>query len=524
MENEYLQQVQQEAIAVQNELKRKAAPMPAAAQALAPARGRVAAGGPSAPEGGGFGAPAAHEGAASLGVRITGFWPFQTVVVPPNMYVVHTRRGHDKPVTVGLGRSFRYDPYADSFLIVPSAMQTIQISARSICKELQGILIQAYVQWIIADVQVAYSRLDFSDIDDPMRVVNVQLREQAEAAIKDKVATMSIHEVLSDKQPIIEELTRRLKTVAEGSGDDQGLGIRIVTVQIKEAVVSSTRLWENLQGPFRAEQRTKARLAEIAAEEQIGERERIEREARETADLEAQAKIDATRAGKEAEAFDREEKEARRRHLLEQEASRLRADEQGETRRREQAAAEEVRRQKLALEHQYRVEEREKAAEAEKKRLELEVQGYQQQIEELNARLEKDRAARRTHWELATLELEESDRLEAARLEALLARQGKELEARNAQTKAEIAFEGERRDIANRLSEEHVRLEAVRSIPAIAKALPTPERFESISVGGADGTNLAGLLAQVMGVLRSYGVVTPSGGGAPEARAPAITD
>ena len=73
-----------------------------------------------------------------------------------------------------------------------------------------------------------------------MRIVNVQLREQAEAAIKDKVATMAIDDILSDKQPIIEELTARLRAVAEGAG------LRIITVQIKEAVVSSRAVWESL--------------------------------------------------------------------------------------------------------------------------------------------------------------------------------------------------------------------------------------------------------------------------------------
>jgi flotillin len=53
-----------------------------------------------------------------------------------------------------------------------------------------------------------------------MGLVNVQLREQAEAAIKDQVATLSIDEVLSDKQPIIDELTHRLQTVAEGSRNE----------------------------------------------------------------------------------------------------------------------------------------------------------------------------------------------------------------------------------------------------------------------------------------------------------------
>jgi len=37
-------------------------------------------------------------------------------------------------------------------------------------------------------------KLDFSDFDDPMRIVNVQIREQAEASIKDIVATLSIED------------------------------------------------------------------------------------------------------------------------------------------------------------------------------------------------------------------------------------------------------------------------------------------------------------------------------------------
>ncbi len=173
---------------------------------------------------------------SSVNYRITGWLRWQTVVVPPNVYVVHTRRGHDEPLHVGLGVSFRFNPYTDSFLVIPAAVQTLLISAKCICAERQGVLVQAYVQWIVEDVRTAYRKLDFSDPRDPMRIVNIQLREQAEAAIKDKVATMSIDDILTDKQPIIEELTYRLRIVAEGSresGEPSGLGLKIVTVQIK---------------------------------------------------------------------------------------------------------------------------------------------------------------------------------------------------------------------------------------------------------------------------------------------------
>src|SRR5262249_27056140 len=225
-QNSYLGEVLEQQRQVESDLKRKMAPAPMAMAQRARS---------------GSGATAEPVGGHAIEYRITGWWRWKAVVVPPNVYVVHTRAKREKPITIGMGRSFSFNPYKDAFIVIPAAMQTIVINARCICLERQGILVQAYVQWIIDDIEKAYQRLEFSDAEDPMRIVNVQLREQAEAAVKDKVATMRIDEVLADKQPIIEELTTRLRAVAEGD-NKSGLGLKIVTVQIKEAVVSSTRL------------------------------------------------------------------------------------------------------------------------------------------------------------------------------------------------------------------------------------------------------------------------------------------
>jgi flotillin len=113
-------------------------------------------------------------------VRMTGCLWWKTVIIPPNMYVVHTRSGHKEPIHVGLGISFYFNANTDSFLVAPSTLQTLLINARCICKERQGILISAYVQYVIDDFSIAYRKLDFSDMDDPMRIVNIQLREQCE--------------------------------------------------------------------------------------------------------------------------------------------------------------------------------------------------------------------------------------------------------------------------------------------------------------------------------------------------------
>ena len=322
--NSYLDQVVAQQQRLEVDLKAKRAPMnqmAAPAPAMRQARGRSDTGEIQLAQiEGAIRAQAAGQPPSNaVEVRVTGFGPWKTVIVPPNAYVVHTRRGHTEPLHLGLGVSFRFNPYVDSYLAVPGAMQTIVINAHSICKELQGLLVQGYVQWIIQDFGTAYKKLDFGDAEDPMRLVNLQLREQAEAAIKDKVATMSIDDVLSDKQPIIEELTARLRHVAEGEGaSDKGLGLRIVTVQIKEAVVSSARLWDNLQKPFRAARAKVARLAELESEEVISAREAVTQKARETTQMETERELSALRAKNEAETHDREQAERLRRSQQEQ--------------------------------------------------------------------------------------------------------------------------------------------------------------------------------------------------------------
>jgi len=451
--NTYLDQVvrQQERLEADLRSKRSAAP-PASAPPQPQASGGGGAG--RARGGGGSAQPAPN----AVEVRVTGFGRWKTVLVPPNAFVVHTRRGRAEPLHVGLGVSFRYNPATDSYLVVPGAMQTILINAYCICRELQGVLVQAYVQWIIQDFATAYRRLDFGDAEDPMRLVNLQLKEQAEAAIKDKVSTMGVADVLSDKQPIIEELTARLRGVAEGTGNaDQGLGLRIVTVQIKEAVVSSSRLWENLQKPYRSEQGRIARLAELAAEEAVAERELTAGRQRETQRIESERELADLRARNAALEFDREAAEALRRSQREQADARALADLQDATNRHA-----------LALERELAAEE----AEIGRLRIERETE-----LTRLTAEAELALAAARARGahEQALLELER------ARVRA---------------------------GLDNEQSAEALQAKLIDRLPAIVEKLPKPAELRSVNIGGNDGTTVAGLVAEltaVVGALRRVG-------------------
>ena len=251
MDNEYLKQVQQSTVIQEEDLKMGKSKLSPPSRSTATMRSSTTA----------------------IDVKVSGFWKWRSVVVPPNALVVHTRRGQKEPLHCGLGLSFKFNPYTDAYLAVPAAMQTLIINANCICKERQGVMVQAYLQWVIDDFSLAYQKLDFSDPYDPMRVTNAQLRQQAEATVKDTVAGMGIDKVLADKQPIMEELTRRLREVAEGREGQGGLGLRIVTVQIKEAIVSSASLWESLQQAFRSEREEIARIAKLESASRIRDRE-----------------------------------------------------------------------------------------------------------------------------------------------------------------------------------------------------------------------------------------------------------
>jgi flotillin len=508
MKNEYLEQVKAQQQRIEVDLKAQRAPSPNMIPPAAAAAGMAIRMPGQKPANISASGMADNLGQA-VNVRIVGFWSWKTVIVPPNAYVVHTRRGYDQPLHLGLGISFRFNPFTDSFLVVPSTMQTILINAQCICREMQGLLVQGYVQWIIADFSTAYKKLDFTDAIDPMRVVNVQLREQAEAAIKDKVATMGIDDVLSDKQPIIQELTARLREVAEGEGNsDKGLGLRIVTVQIKEAVVSSARLWENLQKPFRAERARVARLAELNAESIIKAQELEHEKTRSSAQLESESEIATLRASKESMTFDREQSEKTRRHQKEQEVTRQAIIERNATAKQEQQGKREL--EEIAMTHSLAI------AQA---RMEAKHQELLKEIELRNAQMAKESEAVQVASNLNKLRLEKDSELARLRIEEEI--NSKEIMAgaenslreasylvTNRQTEAEIEFETARQRIHNDMSPSHLQARLVEIFPSIVEKLPKPDELRTISIGNGagshDGQALVSIVTQILAVLDTF--------------------
>jgi flotillin len=289
--------------------------------------------------------------------------------------------------------------------------------------------------------------------------VNAQLREQAEAAIKDKIATMSIEEVLTDKEPIIEELTTRLKAVSEGrvnGGEagqgDGGLGIKIVTVQIKEAVVSSQRLWENLQAPFRNEKEQSARLSYLEMQEQIRERELESRRLAETSEAETAARIELAKQTSETDAHQARLNAENQRYQLQVSTQLAKIDEEARLNAARLEADRVVYQQRMAM-----------------RQLEAELAQLNQQIaDELEIAKQSAELERRQEAERIELELQQA--ANGVRL-ALLER--------------EAEIERLHQDIRNQVSEGDLTARMIQQLPELASHLPQPDEMHVLQTGGA---------------------------------------
>jgi flotillin len=439
-----------------------------------------------------------------LRVRETGFWMWKRVIVPPNAYVVHTRIGRKEPVTLGLGISFRYNPYTDAYLIVPAAMQTIGVVSNCISKEKQGLNVLAYVQWQIAEFAIAYKKLDFSDSSDPLGIVNAQLREQADAAIKDKIATMSVDEVLTDKAPVIEELTRRLTEVSEGrvrgsNADDEGLGIKIVTVQIKEAYVSSQSLWENLQAPFRHERERIAQLSYLDLQEEIRRKQLETRQQAETSVAETEANIERVKQEKQTEALqvrlDEIEKRKQREQILA--ANELRRQQEQALEQVRLATETEAQKRLLELEQAITELEEERRLAETKAAVEAQRLSHEAELKRAEYEFEQEVRTQENALKLASLEVELNLKREANSAEIEMEGQRQALKHQRAQQEVEISRLEQ--EIANLANEQALVKEWIANLPKLAEQLPDIAEMKVLQMGEQD--HLAAFLAQQTNLL-----------------------
>ena len=110
---------------------------------------------------------------------------------------------------------------------------------------------------------------------------------------------------------------------------------------------------------------------------------------------------------------------------------------------------------------------------------------------------------------MARMRLEEEQELARLRLEAELAAARARHAAEHERQMLELDRERVRAEIANARTAEALQAELIGRLPQIVEKLPVPAEYKAVTVGGADGGSLAGVVAQVsavLGALKAGGV------------------
>ncbi len=446
-------------------------------------------------------------------VRITGFGIWKRVIVPPSVYVIHTRIGRKLPITLGLGVSFNYNPNKDAFMVVPAAMQTIGVVANCISKEKQGLNILAYLQWQIADFAKAYKKLDFSETRDPLGIVNAQLREQAEAAIKDKIATMSVEEVLTDKAPIINELTNRLKAVAEGlhastENTDEGLGIKITTVQIREAIVSSESLWTDLQSPFRNEQKKKSQISYLETLNELRQKEFESKLLIETGQSKTDMEIELLRQKKLTEINEIAIKEEGIRFALEQQSKQKNTELEEQTKMLEKDSIDRLLAKENEIKLKREIENINIETQLAVTNLDFKTKQIEQEllIQEKEAELLKQKENQRIEQEKILHDAQIEKQISDHNLYIKIEEENRQLESKFEKQSAEI--EKYRLEIQNLKNNQVLFSELIQELPKIAAEMPKADELKIIQTGGEDQmlSSLANFISKISTLGESLGI------------------
>ena len=171
------------------------------------------------------------------------------MVFPPNVYVMHMRKG--KVRTSSYGGAFFKFPLIDQYRLLPTTIQRIEIKAseKVISKENQEIIVRGFLVWRVENAEAAFKKISGMDASpktssSSLNEINKKLELLAESVIRTTVANMSLDEILRNRSRIVDALMKEFAQVVAT------WGISIETVEIKDVELFNQDLFKNLQAEF----------------------------------------------------------------------------------------------------------------------------------------------------------------------------------------------------------------------------------------------------------------------------------
>ncbi len=409
-------------------------------------------------------------GGILLGLLVYAFIRRRYVTVSPSEYVIHTGRG-GKVLHKGLGQSFFCGPF-DTYMVFPSTIQRVQFEASQITRENQGIRVQGFVVWKIADPELAYKSLDLSQSQTPLAVTNDHLKEIAESVVRHSVSNMTIEETLRKRETMIAGLKEQLVQVV------QDWGISVETIEIRDVYIESETLFENMQAPHRQKVRLEAETVTLETDEQIaneklGSEESIARQRAET----------QTRT----EIFESEKAQEAQRKKVEHETQ-------------SHFAAQDAQQQRVEKEHQVEIA---------RLRSSLDVTREREQTTLEEERLAHERRQQAIDWEAIEAKAREEAERERVQIETATQLEKQKAEHELAQAVAIDQIAVLEREIAakSQVGDAALMEQLIEALPLIVSEM-RPEHWTTIS-GDLPYGALEGVVARLLASARALGIDVP---------------
>lgn len=172
----------------------------------------------------------------------------------------------------GPGISALILPVIDRWEIVPCSSNRITFCAEQITAENQGVQVNGFAVWKISDPGRAGQCYDFEDEKGAVTALGENLRDVVESAIRHRVANMPMEEVLRKRGSIILQLKEETAYMASQ------WGVTIETVEIREVLILSATLFEQMQADYRNAMRLKSETSTLETEKSIEERKLAQEE------------------------------------------------------------------------------------------------------------------------------------------------------------------------------------------------------------------------------------------------------
>ena len=189
-----------------------------------------------------------------------------------NEWVLIINNGEMK--NAGIGLSCFKGPF-DQVARFPSKVNKVNFHTEQVTKEMQGIKVSGMLVWSINRVgdgpMKAFKNLGDDLSEENPTTANMNLVSMANAIVRNCISNSEINEVLTNRKMLRDAIKDEMMEVVKG------WGVWLETVEITDVLISSNRLFKDMQTGFREEQEKKAVTQKLEIEKEL-EQQRLHTE------------------------------------------------------------------------------------------------------------------------------------------------------------------------------------------------------------------------------------------------------